>query len=91
VLIAIGVDWEGRRQVLDVELANRESRSRWRDFLVGLKRRGLFGVEFVVSDDHQVRRRSSSISSSVRGQSSRIRRDNARSARSRPSVWQRGQ
>jgi putative transposase len=53
VLIAIGVDWEGRRQVLGVELANRESRSSWRDFLVGLKRRGLFGVEFVVSDDHQ--------------------------------------
>jgi hypothetical protein len=25
VLIAIGVDWEGRRQVLGVELANRES------------------------------------------------------------------
>jgi putative transposase len=53
VLIAIGVDWEGRRQVLGVELANRESRSSWRDFLVGLKRRGLFGIEFVVSDDHQ--------------------------------------
>ncbi len=53
VLIAIGVDWEGRRQVLGVELANRESRSSWRDFLAGLKARGLFGVEFVVSDDHQ--------------------------------------
>src|SRR6516225_2153085 len=52
VLVAIGVDWEGRRQVLAVELANRESRSSWRDFLLGLKRRGLFGVEFVVSDDH---------------------------------------
>jgi putative transposase len=53
VLVAIGVDWEGRRQVLGVELANRESRSSWRDFLAGLKARGLFGVEFVVSDDHQ--------------------------------------
>ena len=53
VLVAIGVDWEGRRQVLGVELANRESRSSWRDFLAGLKGRGLFGVEFVVSDDHQ--------------------------------------
>ena len=37
------------------------------------------------------RRRSSSISSSVRGQSSCIRRDSARSARSRPPVWQRAQ
>jgi putative transposase len=52
VLVAIGIDWDGRRQVLAVELANRESRSSWRDFLVGLKARGLHGVEFVVADDH---------------------------------------
>jgi putative transposase len=52
VLIAVAVDGEGRRQVLGVELANRESRSSWRDFLSELKERGLFGVEFVVSDDH---------------------------------------
>jgi transposase-like protein len=52
VLIAIGVDWEGRRQVLAVELANRESRSSWKEFLEALRARGLHGVEFVVSDDH---------------------------------------
>jgi putative transposase len=52
VLVAIGVDWEGRRQVLAVDLANRESRSSWKDFLLALKGRGLQGVEFVVSDDH---------------------------------------
>lgn len=52
VLVAIGVDWEGRRQVLGVELANRESHSSWRAFVTGLKQRGLAGVEFVVSDDH---------------------------------------
>ncbi len=52
VLIAIAVDGDGRRQVLAVELANRESRSSWRDFLSDLKQRGLRGVEFVVSDDH---------------------------------------
>jgi transposase-like protein len=52
VLIAIGIDWDGRRQVLAIELANRESRSSWRDFLSGLKARGLRGVEFVVADDH---------------------------------------
>jgi transposase-like protein len=52
VLLAIGIDWDGRRQVLAVELANRESRSSWRDFLLGLKARGLHGVEFVVADDH---------------------------------------
>lgn len=52
VMIAIGIDWDGRRQVLGVELANRESRSSWRDFLLGLRQRGLSGVEFVVADDH---------------------------------------
>ena len=52
VLVAIGIDWEGRRNVLGVDLANRESASSWREFLLALKRRGLAGVEFVVSDDH---------------------------------------
>src|SRR5882724_8172768 len=31
VLVAIGVDWEGRRQILGVELANRESSSSWKE------------------------------------------------------------
>lgn len=53
VLIAIGVNNEGRRCVLGVDLANRESRSSWRDFLARLTERGLRGVEFVVSDDHE--------------------------------------
>src|SRR5512143_2508497 len=52
VLVAIVIDWEGRRQVLGVELANRETRSSWRDFLTGLRERGLHGVEFIVADDH---------------------------------------
>jgi len=52
VLVAIGINWEGQRQVLAVETANRESQSTWKDFLLGLKKRGLSGVEFVVSDDH---------------------------------------
>ena len=36
VLVAIGVDWEGRRQILGVELANRESSTSWNEFLLGL-------------------------------------------------------
>jgi putative transposase len=52
VQIAIGVDWEGRRNVLAVELANRESLSSWKDFCLGLKARGLTGVDLVISDDH---------------------------------------
>jgi Transposase and inactivated derivatives len=52
VLVAIGIDWEGRRCVLAVELANRESISSWKEFIMALKQRGLNGVDFVVSDDH---------------------------------------
>lgn len=58
VLIAVGINWEGRRCVLGVELANRETSSSWKEFLLGLKQRGLRGVEFVVSDDHAGLRRS---------------------------------
>jgi transposase-like protein len=52
VLLAIAIGWDGSRSILAVELANRESRSSWRDFLLQLRTRGLSGVEFVVSDDH---------------------------------------
>lgn len=57
VLVAIGINWDGRRCVLGVELANRESASSWKDFLLDLKQRGLHGVELVVSDDHPGLRR----------------------------------
>ena len=52
VMIAIGINWDGRRSILAVELASRESGTSWRDFLVVLKERGLCGVSFVVTDDH---------------------------------------
>ena len=52
VLIAIGIDWDGRRQILAVEMANRESATSWKDFLLRLRDRGLHGTEFVVADDH---------------------------------------
>lgn len=52
VQVAIGIDWEGRRCVLAVETANRESASSWKEFLLTLKQRGLRGVVCVVSDDH---------------------------------------
>jgi len=57
VLIAIGINPEGFRQVLAVELAARESQTSWRDFLLSLRERGLCGVELVVSDDHAGLRR----------------------------------
>ena len=52
ILVALGIDWEGRRQVRAVEYANRQRQSSWRDFLVPLKARGLHDVRLVVSDDH---------------------------------------
>ncbi len=52
VLIAIGIDMQGKRHILSVELSNRESTSSWKAFLEGLRERGLYGVDFVVSDNH---------------------------------------
>ncbi len=52
VLVAIGIDWEGRRRILGVELANRKSTISWREFLLLLKQRGLSGVRLAISDDH---------------------------------------
>lgn len=52
VLVALGINWDGRKEVLGLELANRESTTSWRDFLLNLRKRGLHGVEFAVSDNH---------------------------------------
>ena len=53
VQLALGMDGEGRRQVLAAEVANRESEGSWTAFLSHLKERGLQGVEYVVSDSHE--------------------------------------
>jgi len=53
VLKAVGVNWEGRRSILAVELANRETKTSWQEFLVRLKDRGLSGVDLVITDDHE--------------------------------------
>jgi putative transposase len=52
VLVAIGINWDGRRCVLAVEMANRESQTSWKEFLEQLLARGLKGVQLMVSDDH---------------------------------------
>jgi putative transposase len=53
VLVAIGVNMDGRRCILGVDLASRESKPTWQEFFVNLKKRGLDGVELVVSDAHE--------------------------------------
>lgn len=58
VQIAIGINTEGRRCILGVRLANRESTTSWKDFLIFLKGRGLQGVQLAISDHHEGLRKS---------------------------------
>jgi transposase-like protein len=51
VLLAIGIGWDGRRSILAVELPTARA-ARAGEVLLGLRERGLSGVEFVVSVDH---------------------------------------
>jgi transposase-like protein len=53
VLLAIGVRTDGKRSVLGVSVSLNEAEPHWRTFLLGLKERGLHGVTFVTSDDHE--------------------------------------
>ena len=53
VLVALGVDAQGKRHILGVELARGESRASWTAFVSGLVERGLHGVELVASDQHE--------------------------------------
>jgi transposase-like protein len=52
VLIVVGIDAEGYREVLGVWCANSESDASWSAVFRELKERGLAGVSYVVSDDH---------------------------------------
>jgi transposase-like protein len=53
VLLAIGIDAQGRRTVLGVSAPLSEAEVHWRDFLCSLQQRGLHGTTFIVSDDHK--------------------------------------
>lgn len=50
VLVAVGVNAEGFREILGVREGAKEDKESWREFLRDLKERGLEGVELVVSD-----------------------------------------
>ncbi len=52
VLIVGGIRKDGYRDVLGVSIGDAESAATWSDLLASLKRRGLRGVDFVISDDH---------------------------------------
>ena len=52
VLKAIGVNEEGKREVLGVSVSLSEAEVHWRAFLQSLVERGLVGVELIISDAH---------------------------------------
>lgn len=53
VIIAVGVNADGRREVLGMEIGTSEAEPIWTEFLRKLTRRGLRGVKLVVSDAHE--------------------------------------
>jgi putative transposase len=53
VIIAVGVNSDGRREVLGMAIGPSEAEPFWTDFLRTLARRGLRGVKLVISDAHE--------------------------------------
>lgn len=53
VIIAVGVNADGRLVVLGMEIGTSEAEPIWTEFLRKLTRRGLRGVKLVVSDAHE--------------------------------------
>jgi transposase-like protein len=53
VIVAVGVNTDGRREVLGMDVGPSEAETFWTDFLRKLARRGLRGVKLVISDAHE--------------------------------------
>ena len=53
VIVAVGVNSDGRREVLGMTVGHSEAEPFWVEFLRSLARRGLRGVKLVVSDAHE--------------------------------------
>ena len=53
VIVAIGVNNDGRREVLGMDIGPSEAETFWTEFLRKLTRRGLRGVKLVISDAHE--------------------------------------
>lgn len=49
--MAIGVNSDGLREVIGVAEGHKESEDSWREFLLGLRERGLRGVRLVTGDE----------------------------------------
>ena len=53
VIIAVGVNSDGRREILGMAIGASEAETFWTEFLRTLARRGLRGVKLVISDAHE--------------------------------------
>ena len=53
VIVAVGVNTDGRREVLGMDIGPSEAETFWTAFLRKLARRGLRGVKLVISDAHE--------------------------------------
>src|SRR6266702_7857389 len=53
VIVAVGVNSDGRREVLGMDIGPSEAETFWTEFLRKLARRGLRGVKLVISDAHE--------------------------------------
>ena len=53
VIVAVGVNTDGQRQVLGMKVGASEAEPFWTEFLRSLMRRGLRGVKLVISDSHE--------------------------------------
>ena len=53
VTVAVAVNDQGRREVLGMAIGASEAETFWTEFLRSLTRRGLRGVQLVISDDHK--------------------------------------
>ena len=53
VMIVIGISEDGHREILSIDIGDSENETDWGHIFKTLKDRGLKGVQYVVSDDHQ--------------------------------------
>ena len=53
VIVAVGVNTDGQREVLGLKVGHSEAEPFWTEFLRSLNRRGLRGVKLVISDSHE--------------------------------------
>jgi len=52
VLVAVGIDQKGRRDILGISVKLSEHEAHWRSLLESLQARGLHGVKLIISDAH---------------------------------------